>query len=75
MEYLRSTLLGLIKQMFSILANFLVDGGIPISLVLGAIGLVVAILLIRSVVKQSVGTELMQKVAGAIQFGHFGQNV
>ena len=55
--------------MFLILANFLINSGIPFSLFLGAIGLVVAILLIRSVVKQSVGTELMKKVAGAIEDG------
>lgn len=55
--------------MFLTLANFLIDIGIPFSLFLGGIGLIVAIILIRSVVKQSVGTELMQKVAGAIQDG------
>ncbi|MDP6858530.1 MAG: sodium-translocating pyrophosphatase, partial [Verrucomicrobiales bacterium] len=55
--------------MFLLQADFLIDSGIPFSLFLGGIGLVVAILLIRSVVKQSVGTELMQKVAGAIQDG------
>ncbi|MEC9326687.1 MAG: sodium-translocating pyrophosphatase [Verrucomicrobiota bacterium] len=56
--------------MSSILAtNFLIDRGIPFSLFLGGIGLIVAILLIRSVVKQSAGTELMKKVAGAIQDG------
>ena len=55
--------------MFLLQADFLIDSGIPFSLFLGGIGLLVAILLIRSVVKQSVGTELMQKVAGAIQDG------
>ena len=55
--------------MFLLQADFLIDSGIPFSLFLGGIGLVVAIILIRSVVKQSVGTELMQKVAGAIQDG------
>ena len=55
--------------MFLLQADFLIDNGIPFSLFLGGIGLLVAILLIRSVVKQSVGTELMQKVAGAIQDG------
>lgn len=55
--------------MFLIASNLLITKGIPISLVLAGVGLIVAILLIRVVVKQPAGSDLMQKVAGAIQDG------
>ena len=51
------------------LASFLSSSGITLSLFMGAVGLIVAIFLIRNVIKQPVGTELMKKVSGAIQDG------
>ena len=51
------------------LANFLSSNGITLSLVMGAVGLVVAIYLIRIVTNHSVGTQLMIKVSTAIQDG------
>ncbi|MCH2060259.1 MAG: sodium-translocating pyrophosphatase [Verrucomicrobiales bacterium] len=52
-----------------ILANFLIEKGAVLSLALAGIGLIVAIILIRMVVSQSAGSDLMKKVAGAIQDG------
>ena len=52
-----------------ILANFLIEKGAVLSLALAGIGLIVAIILIRIVVSQSAGSDLMKKVAGAIQDG------
>ena len=52
-----------------ILANFLIEKGAVLSLALAGVGLVVAIILIRMVVSQSAGSDLMKKVAGAIQDG------
>ena len=51
------------------LASFLSSSGITLSLFMGGVGLIVAIFLIRNVIKQPVGTELMKKVSGAIQDG------
>jgi K(+)-stimulated pyrophosphate-energized sodium pump len=51
------------------LASFLSSSGITVSLFMGGVGLIVAIFLIRNVIKQPVGTELMKKVSGAIQDG------
>ena len=50
-------------------ANALMTNGITISLGLALVGLVVAFVLIRMVVSKSAGTDLMKKVAGAIQDG------
>ena len=50
-----------------ILANFLIEKGAVLSLALAGIGLIVAFFLIRMVVSQSAGSDLMKKVAGAIQ--------
>ena len=52
-----------------ILANLLIEKGAVLSLALAGIGLIVAIILIRMVVSQSAGSDLMKKVAGAIQDG------
>ena len=52
-----------------ILANFLIEKGAVLSLALAGIGLIVAIILIRMVVSQPAGSDLMKKVAGAIQDG------
>ncbi len=52
-----------------ILANFLIEKGAVLSLALAVIGLVVAVILIRMVVSQSEGSDLMKKVAGSIQDG------
>ena len=51
------------------LANFLIEKGALLSMALAGIGLIVAIILIRMVVSQSAGSDLMKKVAGAIQDG------
>ena len=50
-------------------ANFLSSNGITLSLLMGAVGLVVAVYLIKIVTQHSVGTELMIKVSTAIQDG------
>jgi K(+)-stimulated pyrophosphate-energized sodium pump len=52
-----------------LLANILIDKGVVFSLALAGISLVVATILIRMVISQSAGTDLMKKVAGAIQDG------
>ena len=50
-------------------ANFLSSNGITLSLLMGAVGLVVAVYLIKIVTQHSIGTELMIKVSTAIQDG------
>ncbi len=52
-----------------LIAASLEANGIPISLALAGLGLIVAILLIRMVVSQPAGGEKLRKVAGAIQDG------
>jgi K(+)-stimulated pyrophosphate-energized sodium pump len=52
-----------------LIANALITNGINISLGIALLGLVVAFVLIRMVVSKSAGTDLMKKVAGAIQDG------
>ena len=48
-------------------ANFLSSNGITLSLLMGAVGLVVAVYLINN--QHSIGTELMIKVSTSIQDG------
>ena len=57
--------------MFSVLATseFLLNNGINLALVLGALGLVVAGWLINRIKRAPAGNERMQEVAGAIQEG------
>lgn len=50
-------------------ANFLSSNGITLSLLMGAVGLVVAVYLIKIVIQHSIGTELMIKVSTSIQDG------
>jgi K(+)-stimulated pyrophosphate-energized sodium pump len=50
-------------------ANFLLTSGIPLSLGCALVGLIAAILLIRSIAKASPGTDRMRQVANAIEEG------
>jgi len=49
--------------------SFLNSNGIVISIVLGVLGLVYAVILIKKITSASPGNDLMRKVAGAIQEG------
>ncbi|MBP7949638.1 MAG: sodium-translocating pyrophosphatase [Verrucomicrobiales bacterium] len=56
-------------QFFLAETSFLISNGMPISLALAAVGLVVAVLLIVNIKRRSDGTDKMRQVAGAIQEG------
>ncbi|WP_009962423.1 sodium-translocating pyrophosphatase [Verrucomicrobium spinosum] len=51
------------------MSSFLLNQGILLSIILGALGLVYAVMLIKKIVSASPGNEAMQRVAGAIQEG------
>ena len=48
---------------------FLLQNGLPISIALAAVGLVVALLLIRQILSASPGNTKMQEIGGAVQAG------
>jgi biopolymer transport protein ExbB/TolQ len=50
-------------------SSFLLNNGITFSLLCGALGIVVAILLIAYVLRSDKGTEKMRESAGAVQEG------
>lgn len=52
-----------------ILANFLLEFGLPSALVCAFVGLIAAIVLIRFIAKASAGNDRMRQVAGAIEEG------
>ncbi len=55
--------------MFPILAAFLTDSGIALSMVCAAVGLGFALYLIKSIVASPAGNEKMRQIAGAIEEG------
>src|SRR5947209_17745487 len=53
----------------NLFALSILNTGIPISVVLGAIGLVPAVMLIRLILSRSPGNERMRYIAGAVEEG------